>query len=72
MLTYDAQTVRLFRDGQLVGEKTYPGWLFASDFPLSIFTDNTNNFPNTGNIQGDLRELRFVPGVLPAMPPAGS
>ena len=68
MLTYDAHTVRLWRDGQLVAEKNYPGILMGHDFPTSVFCDNTYRFPDWGNIQGDLRELRIVGKVLPGMP----
>jgi hypothetical protein len=69
MLTYDGQTVRLFRDGQLLAEKNYPGAIAAHDFPLSIFCDATYKFPDYGNLQADLREMRFLPKVLAAVPP---
>jgi hypothetical protein len=70
MLTYDRQTVRLFRDGQLVSEQAYPGNIFRSDFPLVIFADNTmGTFPQASNVVADLRELRIIPGVLATVPP---
>jgi hypothetical protein len=69
MLTYDRQTVRLFRDGQLLAERPYPGSIVASDYPIVIFSDNTHpRFPDWGNVQADLREFRVIPWVLPAMP----
>jgi hypothetical protein len=70
MLTYDRQTVRLFRDGALLAEKPYPGNLSGSDYPLVLFSDNTYpRFPDYACVRADLREYRLIPAILPAMPP---
>ncbi|MHB9024087.1 MAG: LamG domain-containing protein [Armatimonadota bacterium] len=71
MLSYDGNTMRLFRDGVLLLEKDYPGNLYQGDYPLVIFADNTyGKFPEWANITGDLREFRFLPVALNTMPPA--
>ncbi|HEY3331065.1 MAG TPA: LamG-like jellyroll fold domain-containing protein [Capsulimonadaceae bacterium] len=68
MLTYDGHTVCVYRDGEKLGEKAYPGALAPSDFPIAIFVDNTNRFPTYGNIKADVREYRLIDGILTKMP----
>lgn len=68
MLTFDGSMVRLYRDGALIGEKAYTAGFATNDYPISIFADRTYRFPDYGNIRGDLREFRLVPGILIRMP----
>jgi len=72
MLTYDGNTVTLFRNGERVFSEAYPGQLSQSRYlPLSVGADNTHGPDGfTARLKMDLRELALYPGILSAMPPA--
>ncbi|HEY3415409.1 MAG TPA: LamG-like jellyroll fold domain-containing protein, partial [Armatimonadota bacterium] len=69
MLSYDGKVVRLFRDGQLLARKDYPGsFSINRNFSLVFGGDNTMGAKIGANVPMALKELTIIPQALEQMP----